>query len=99
MISDIVHNLRCGLLRDVLCCCCVVVVLLLLLTSVSPTLPSMSSTFSFQDVVGFLDRKAQQSLHLVASKGSILSVLVENQGRTNFGAAIRDNRKVCHPAS
>ena len=22
MISDIVHNLRCGLLRDVLCCCC-----------------------------------------------------------------------------
>jgi beta-galactosidase len=43
---------------------------------------------------GMLDRNGATSLNLLAKKGQHLNILVENQGRINFGAQINGNRKV-----
>ena len=43
---------------------------------------------------GLLDRYGTTSFNLLAVEGQELSILVENQGRINFGSQILNNRKV-----
>lgn len=45
--------------------------------------------------VGIVDRLAAMMLNIVGTKGQTLDIIVENQGRINFGAAMNDNKKVC----
>ena len=47
-----------------------------------------------QMVQGIVDNQAVKILNLVASKGQILDILVENHGRMNYGSEINDQRKV-----
>ena len=43
---------------------------------------------------GLLDRYGTTSFNLLAVEGQELSILVENQGRINFGSQLLNNRKV-----
>jgi beta-galactosidase len=42
-----------------------------------------------------VDRNQATSLNTYAQQGQTLDILVENQGRLNYGSVINDNKKVC----
>jgi len=43
-----------------------------------------------------VDRAGSTQLNTFAIHGHTLDIVVENQGRINFGAQINDNKKVCY---
>ena len=43
---------------------------------------------------GLLDHYGVTSFNLLAVQGQVLAILVENQGRMNYGSQIVNNRKV-----
>ena len=49
---------------------------------------------NLQMLRGLLDRYGTTSFNLLAVEGQELSILVENQGRTNYGSKILNSRKV-----
>ena len=44
--------------------------------------------------VGMVDRTGSTQLNAFAVRGQTLDIIVENQGRINYGSQINDNKKV-----
>lgn len=49
-----------------------------------------------QLVMGILERERETTVTITGMKGQYLDILVENQGRINFGSGILNNSKVGH---